>query len=58
MPMLMATTLTFPERVTEHNMEKLKQRILNGENCVHTGVSTECVARWANDTDFTLSVCP
>ncbi len=27
----MALTLTFPERVTEHNIEKLKQRVLNGE---------------------------
>ena len=26
----MALTLTFPERVTEHNIEKLKQRVLNG----------------------------
>ena len=30
-PQLMALTLTFPERVTEHNIEKLKQRVLNGE---------------------------
>lgn len=29
-PQLMALTLTFPERVTEHNIEKLKQRVLNG----------------------------
>jgi hypothetical protein len=26
----MATVLTFPERVTEHNMAKLKGRVLNG----------------------------
>lgn len=29
-PQLMALVLTFPERVTEHNIEKLKQRVLNG----------------------------
>lgn len=30
-PQLMALVLTYPERVTEHNVEKLKQRVLNGE---------------------------
>ncbi|KAL4425069.1 hypothetical protein ABPG77_010383 [Micractinium sp. CCAP 211/92] len=29
-PQLMALVLTYPERVTEHNIEKLKQRVLNG----------------------------
>ncbi|WIA12568.1 hypothetical protein OEZ85_006229 [Tetradesmus obliquus] len=29
-PLHMATVLTFPERVTEHNMAKLKARVLNG----------------------------
>lgn len=29
-PRLMALTLTYPERVTAHNMEKLKQRVLAG----------------------------
>ncbi|XP_074571423.1 DNA-directed RNA polymerase III subunit 1-like [Curcuma longa] len=29
-PMLMAKKLTFPERVTSHNIEKLRQRIGNG----------------------------
>ena len=26
----MATVLTYPERVTRHNLEKLRQRVLNG----------------------------
>ena len=30
-PRLMATTLTYPERITEHNMDKLRLRVLNGE---------------------------
>jgi len=29
-PKLMATSLTYPERVTEHNLGKLRQRVLNG----------------------------
>ena len=29
-PQLMALVLTYPDRVTEHNIEKLKQRVLNG----------------------------
>jgi hypothetical protein len=30
----MATVLTFPERVTEHNMAKLKGRVLNGSRAL------------------------
>jgi hypothetical protein len=29
-PQHMAVVLTYPERVTTHNVEKLKQRVLNG----------------------------
>ena len=29
-PMHMATVLTYPERVTRHNLEKLRQRVING----------------------------
>jgi DNA-directed RNA polymerase III subunit RPC1 len=29
-PQLMALVLTYPERVTEHNINKLKERVLNG----------------------------
>ena len=36
-PQLMAVTLTYPERVTEHNMQKLKQRVLNGGWVVEVG---------------------
>lgn len=41
MPQLMALVLTFPERVTEHNIEKLKQRVLNGEG----GWEASCTVR-------------
>lgn len=30
-PRHMATVLTYPERVTPHNLDKLKQRVLNGQ---------------------------
>ncbi len=33
MPKNMAVILTYPERVTPHNLEKLRQRVLNG-TCV------------------------
>lgn len=29
-PQHMAVVLTYPERVTRHNMDKLRQRVLNG----------------------------
>lgn len=31
-PKLVAQTLTFPDMVTDHNIEKLRQCVLNGEN--------------------------
>ncbi len=31
MPQHMAVVLTYPERVTRHNMDKLRLRVLNGE---------------------------
>ena len=30
-PQLVAMTLTYPERVTEHNLEELRTCVLNGE---------------------------
>ena len=30
-PKHMAVVLTYPERVTAHNIEKLRRRVLNGE---------------------------
>ena len=29
-PLLMATTLTYPDRVTAHNIDRLRARVLNG----------------------------
>ncbi len=34
-PKHMAVVLTYPERVTQYNIEKLRRRVLNGE-CVDT----------------------
>lgn len=31
MPILMAVNLTYPEKVSRYNIEKLRQRIINGE---------------------------
>ena len=42
-PQLMAVTLTFPERVTEHNMEKLKQRVLNGAHAARAVRTVQAV---------------
>ena len=44
-PQLMAVTLTFPERVTEHNMEKLKQRVLNGARGERAVQASVCAVR-------------
>lgn len=32
-PILVARTLTFPERVTPHNLDALRRAVLNGETC-------------------------
>lgn len=45
MPQHMAVVLTYPERVTRHNMDKLRQRVLNGGRRGGGGRKGGCMGR-------------
>jgi hypothetical protein len=46
-PLHMATVLTYPERVTEYSLAKLKQRVAAGMWVLHMSYITEsCVHVW------------